>query len=209
MQNRNLSILAFAGIVAVVAAPAFAQKSKDTIRLAINDPFSAIDTYQVPHEEGGYIGRGMYGKLIDFNEHTGKFVPELAKSWKRISPTTLEFELRDDVVFHSGNKFTSADVKYLFDWLADPKVRIRFKARYTRLKEAKILGPHRIQIIFKKPNATDLSSIAYRYRMYDSKVHKSLDKVATYGRVSASSTGPYRLTSFKIGQGFTIERFDK
>jgi ABC-type oligopeptide transport system substrate-binding subunit len=70
------------GAALVTFAPntGFAQKSKDTLRIAINDPFSAINTYQVPHEEGGYFSRGMYGRLIALNEYTGKFVPMLAKS---------------------------------------------------------------------------------------------------------------------------------
>ena len=160
---KFLGLAAGAALISHAPNAGFAQKAKDTLCITINDPFSAIDTYQVPHEEGGYFSRGMYGRLIALNEYTGKFVPGLAKSWKRINPTTLEFELRDDVVFHTGNKFTADDVKYTFDWLADPKVRIRFKGRYMRLKEAVVLGPHKIRIIFKKPNATDLSSIAYRY----------------------------------------------
>ena len=54
----------------------------------------------------------------------------------------------------SGNKFTAEDVKHTIAYLGDPKVKIRFKRRYTWVKEVKILGPHKLQIIGKKPQAT-------------------------------------------------------
>ena len=88
-------------------------------------------------------------------------------------------------------------------------MKIRFKRRYTWVKEVKILGPHKLQIIGKKPQATDLSSVAYRFRMYDSKIHKSLKDKASYGRVSASSTGPYRMVKLDRSKGLFMERFDK
>jgi len=44
------------------------------------------------------------------DEHNDKLVGVLAKSWKRIDEKTLEFELRDNLTFHSGNTFTAADV---------------------------------------------------------------------------------------------------
>lgn len=93
------------------------------------------------------IVRSMYNSLISFNENSGKFVPELAKSWKRINPTTLEFELRDDMIFHTGNPFTSEEVKNTIDYLRDPKVRIRFKGRYAWVKNVEKLGPHKVRII--------------------------------------------------------------
>jgi len=213
VQIRKSAIFAVLGVAAAafVAQPAFAQKSKDIIRFGINDPFSALDSYHVPHEETGLFTRVMYGVLLAFDEHNGKFVPGLAKSWKQIDPVTYEFELRDDVVFHSGNKFTAEDVRYTLAYIGDPKVRIRFKARYTWVKKVEILSPYKLRIIAKKPTATGLSSIAYRFRIYDSKVHKALKTLpeqATYGRVSASSTGPYKLVSLDK-KGALIERFDK
>ena len=126
MKTYKISLLAAAGLATALTAPAFAQKSKDTLRVAINDVFSTLDSYHFPQDEVGYFVRAMYGTLVAMDEHTGKLVPQLAKSWRRISPTTLEFDLRDDVTFHSGNKFTAEDVKHTIAYLGDPKVKIRF-----------------------------------------------------------------------------------
>ncbi len=49
--------------------------------------------------------------------------PMLAKSWKRVDDYTLELNLRDDVTFHDGSKFTAADVKFTFDRLLKKKIK--------------------------------------------------------------------------------------
>ena len=209
------SIFTKRALIAAVAAtmcagaPAWAQKSQDTLRIAVQDPFSSLDAYQVPHAEGGTFTREMYSFLVKFDEHHGKFVPELAKSWKRISPTVLEFELRDDVLFHSGNKFTSKDVKYILDYLRDPKTNIRFKNRYDWVEKVETPDPYTVRIVSKKPSATDMSALAYHIGIYDSAVHEKLDDPADYGRVSASGTGPYKLNYIDRTKGVQVERFDK
>lgn len=213
MLQHRLKYLAVAGlaVTALSVQPAIAQKSKDIMRFGINDPFSSLDSYHVPHEETGLFTRVMYGVLLVYDEHQGKFLPELAKSWKQIDAKTYEFELRDDVYFHSGNKFTSEDVKHTIEYIGNPKVKIRFKRRYSWVKEVEILGPYKLRIVAKQPRATALSSIAYRFRIYDSKIHKGLKTLAdqaAYGRVSASSTGPYKLVSLDK-KGVVIERFKK
>ena len=77
-----------------------------------------------------------YGHLIVFDERKGKFLPELAKSWKRISyhmgfrpvrRSTLADRWNSSCgttyFFTSGNKFTAADVKYIIDYVKDPKLK--------------------------------------------------------------------------------------
>jgi len=202
-------LMAAVAALLTASAPAWAQKSQDTLRIAIEDPFSALDPYQVPHAEGGTFTREMYSFLVKFDEHQGKFVPELAKSWKRISPTVLEFELRDDVAFHSGNKFSSKDVKYILDYLRDPKTNIRFKNRFDWVENVETPGPYTVRITGKAPSATDLSALAYHIAIFDSEVHAKLADPADYGRVSASGTGPYKLVSLDRTKGVQAERFDK
>lgn len=208
MRKARMITLA-AGAALVMSAPALAQKANDTLRLAIEDPFSVLDSYYVPHAEAGPFTRVMYNYLVRFDEHHGKFVPELAKSWKRTSPTVLEFELRDDVVFHSGNKFSADDVKHIIDYVRDPKTNIRFKNRYDWVAKVEVLGPHKVRITGKKPLATDLSALSYHIPMYDSALHAKLDDKADYGRVSASGTGVYRLVSMDRTKGVVMERFDR
>ena len=115
LKQKFVFLTATALAAHLAAGPVLAQKSKDEIRLTILDPFDKLDSYHFPANEPGQYTRAMYGKLLIYDEHAAKLKPELAKSWKQINPTTFEFELRNDVSFTSGNKFTAEDVKYTME----------------------------------------------------------------------------------------------
>ncbi|GIT27803.1 MAG: hypothetical protein CM1200mP41_38470 [Gammaproteobacteria bacterium] len=52
----------------------------------------------------------------------GKIQPALATDWKVSDDgMTYWFNLRDDVYFHNGQKFTAEDVKYSYDTVRDKK----------------------------------------------------------------------------------------
>lgn len=193
---------------AIIAGPATAQKSKGEVRIGIIDAFHTLDNYHSPSNQVGQYARAFYGKLIVYDEHRAKLVPELAKSWKRINPTTVEYELRDDITFTSGNKFSAEDIKYTLAYVGDPKLRIRFKSRYTWVKEVQILGPHKIRIVAKKPRPDDLMGVAYRFYIYDKKVHSQLKNKALYGAISASTTGVYKLVSINRNDGPRLVRHE-
>ena len=44
-----------------------------------------------------------------------RLVPQLAESWKRLDPRTVEVKLRRGVKFHNGDELTAADVLFSYD----------------------------------------------------------------------------------------------
>ncbi len=138
----------------------------------------------------------------------GKFVPELATSWKRINPTTLEIELRKGVKFHNGNDFNADDVVGILNWAGDPKVKLPFKRRYTWMKSVEKLGSHKIRLTAKKPTATDLMNLAFRFYIYDIETFNSHKHKSEYGRKTPVGTGPYKITKLDRNQGTFIQRND-
>jgi peptide/nickel transport system substrate-binding protein len=205
MSRKLTAILGIAAAALFAAAPVHAQKSKNELRIVINDMFGAIDPYNFPHDEGGSFYRTIYDNLINFDEWNGKFVPNLAKSWKRIDDSTIEFDLRDDVTFHNGDKFTAEDVKATTDWLADEKTKIRFKDRYDWAR-TEILSPYKIRIHTSFPFSTDLSALSYRVKILDGKVMKTLEgHMEDYGRFQPVATGAYKVVDFDKNRGLTLE----
>jgi peptide/nickel transport system substrate-binding protein len=203
------AILAGISLAALLAAPALAQKSKDTMRIAANDQYSVLSPYDLPLDEAAPFYNQIYLHAMIFDEKNAKFVPELAKSWKHVNPTTIEFDLRDDIVLHTGKKFTADDFLAMMNYTIDPKVKIRSKNRYTWVKATEKLGPHKFRVILAEPYALDLFAFTYRFVAIDSDVMNKLDNKGDYGRVSAASAGPYKLTSYDRNQGFKLERFEQ
>jgi peptide/nickel transport system substrate-binding protein len=193
----------------IFACPAFAQKSADTLRFAITDAFSSVDPIHFPHDESNPITRATFETLIEYDEHARRYAPRLAKSWKRIDDRTIEFELRDDVLFHNGDKFDAADVKYIVEYASAPETRLRFKEHYSWIEQVEILDPYRIRIHAKQPQSNDMVLLAYRVRILDSKVLSKMENKADYGRGPSTTTGPYRVVSVDPAKGVVLERFER
>jgi peptide/nickel transport system substrate-binding protein len=200
-------MLATLASLALAAGPAVAGKSDDTLRIAVTDWWSTLDPYQFPLDEAAVYYKTVYETLVAFDERTQTVVPRLAKSWTRPDDRTIEFELRDDVKFHNGDKFDADDVIETMKYLADPKVLIRFKDLYIWPEKVEKLGPYKVRITAKEPFATELLVFAYRYWIYDSKVLNKLENKADYGRVGAVATGPFKVVSLDQ-QKMVLERFD-
>ena len=205
MRPFKLAALAVAG--ALSAAPAVAQKSQDTLRLAIISPFPVLSAFDLPHEESGLFHRDIYDFILKYDEHNKKFIPSLAKSWTHIDNKTIEMELRDDIKFHNGDEFDAEDVKATVDYVIDPKSKITYGSHYRWMKDVEILGPHKIRIHANEPIATDLNLLAYRLQIWDSKLLAKLSDKADYGRVSPVGTGLFKVTNYDR-QGITVERYD-
>ena len=196
--------LAAASLFAI--SPVHAQKSKNEMRVVINDMFPVLDPIVFPQDEAGTFHHAVYQSLLAYEEHQKKYMPLLAKSWTIVQPGIYDFELRDDVTFHSGNKMTADDVVWTMMYFADPKLKVRFKARYDWVKSVEKLGDYKVRITSNQPLASDLFMLAYRSRVYDTKILSKMDNPNDYGRISASATGPYKMVSIDKSK-IILEKF--
>ena len=198
-----------AAALALSATPAAAQKSKDTLRMAANEAYTILSQYDLGLNEVSPIYNEIYSRLLVYNEFKSAWVPELAKSWRHVNPTTIEFELRDDITLHSGKHFNADDIIASVNYAIDPKVKLRGKQRYTWVKSIEKVGPYKVLVHLVKPYPLDLFAFSYRFVVEDSDILGKLENKGDYGRVSAASAGPYKLVSMDRNKGFVLERFDK
>jgi peptide/nickel transport system substrate-binding protein len=184
-----------AAILSIGATPALANKANDTLTVGVHDWWSTLDPYQFPLDEANVFYTIVYETLIGFDEREHKIVPRLAKAWRQVDDKTVEFDLRDDVKFHNGDKFDADDVVGTIKYLIDPNVPLRFKSVYDWVEKVEKTGPYSIRITAKQPLAGELLNFAYRFYIYDTKVLAKLENKADYGRQGAIATGPYKVVS--------------
>jgi peptide/nickel transport system substrate-binding protein len=96
----------------LVAAPAMAQKSADTLRVVFRDAVTNVDPYFNQLRTGVVISHQAWDGLVYRDPDTFQIKPLLATSWKLVDDKTIEFDLRRGVKFHNGDPFTADDVVY-------------------------------------------------------------------------------------------------
>jgi peptide/nickel transport system substrate-binding protein len=205
MTHRSLAY-AVAVLAAGFAAPAFAQKAKDTLRFPVTDPDAGIDTYILPSSFANVYGPTVTDMLVGFDPKKGQFVGHLAKSFTQPNPTTYEFELRTDIKWHDGQAFDADDVVHTFNYLIDPKVTLRYKAYWAWVDKVEKVGTHKVRLTAKRPVPDGLMYLASRTPIYPEHVHAPLANKLDYAS-KPIGTGPMRIVQMDQNRGIIGERY--
>ena len=190
----------------LVASPTLAQKSKDTLRIASLATISKVDPYITTSVEN--IANTVLDTLVVYNEHLRIYEPLLAEAYRRVNPTTLEFNLRKNVLWHDGEPFDADDVVYTINYLIDPNVKLRFKHRWEWIDHVEKIDRFTIRIVAKKPTPTDIMILAYDMPILPKHVHGPLINKVNFGE-NPIGTGSYRFVSVDVNKGVVLARNDR
>ncbi len=191
-------------VLLCAAAPAFAQKSADTLRITWREAVEDADPYHNPLRNGLVLAHQVWDGLISRDPQTFALRPLLALSWKYIDDTTLEFELRPGVIFHNGARFTAADVVYTVEQaLTDPLVAV--PSNFAWLAGAERVDDLHVRIKLKQVFPAALEYIAMTLPILP-KAYRTSVGPQGFARAPVGS-GPYRITHADP-QRITLERFD-
>ena len=145
MKNRIVLSLLVLALVFALGGTAFAQGS-GILNFGLSGNPDTLD----PHKTSGTLTfqvlKSFYDTLIE-PDTTGKLVPALAESWT-VSPDglTWTFKLRQGVVFHNGQTFTSKDVKATFDRIKSDALASPKKSEFAPIKT--ITTPDAATVVF-------------------------------------------------------------
>jgi peptide/nickel transport system substrate-binding protein len=80
------------------------------------------------------------------------YSPRLAESWKILSPTVWQFQLRKGIRFHDNEPFTAQAVKYSIMRLYDPAIKApSFLKGFFQLDRVDVLDDSTVNIVTKQP----------------------------------------------------------
>lgn len=196
---------AMAAMLAVAPAaisPVWAQKAQDTLRITWRDTIPVVDPYYNQLRHGLIVAHHAWDGLVYRDPDTFQIKPLLAKSFKWIDETTLEFELRPGVKFHNGDPFTADDVVYTINTVIQDK-KVSVPSNYNFYESAERIDELRVRVKLKRvfPAALEYMSMvlpiwpkAYRERVGEE----------AYAKAPVGA-GPYRITA--TGDNITLERF--
>lgn len=100
---------------------------------------------------------GVYETLFSHDENMN-LVPELAKSYEKMTDTEWSIQLRDNVYFHDGKKMTADDVIFSIKRVLDPKNSR--SSEYDFIESIEKQSENEIKIKTKKIYAPTIASLS-------------------------------------------------
>jgi peptide/nickel transport system substrate-binding protein len=189
----------------VLGGSAEAQKSKDTLRIAFDQPVRLIDAIHNPNPEANVVDRAVMSPLISYDPETKSYQGVLAESWKAIDDHTLEVKLRQGVKFQDGSDFDADDVVYTFKYATDPNVNFLFKdSRFGWVDTYDKIDRYTVRFHSKDPVSIILARL-WSIPILPSDYHSKLADKAEFGRMPIG-TGPYKVVSFDPTKGIVLEK---
>src|SRR5438105_9020249 len=206
-HTLTAAVLVFATVLAACApttssgpSPTTSQpnqpKKGGTLVLARAGEATNLDPHKVPAFTSARVFELVYSYLMRLDENLG-VQPDLAASMPRTSPDgkRVTVELRTGVKFHNGDPLTSADVKYTFERILDPKNAAVARSFFTDVDT--ITAPDDATVVFnlKNPNAALIAYMAHPNTGIVSKkigeANADLSKKET-----AIGSGPFKLAEW-------------
>lgn len=187
-------------LVALVIAPVVGVSAQDdALSVGMVSPVQ-LDPALGTNDPEILFNRQIYDYLIDISPD-GELIPTLATEWN-ISDDGLTYTmtLAEGVTFHDGSPFTSADVVYSFNRLAELE-----SPAMNLLGEFEVAADGDTSVVFTLPaqNADFLFGVASRWS-FILKDGATDVNVLTDDLSNFVGTGPFVLESYSDGEGATF-----
>ncbi len=201
---KSIKLALTAGLLATTALPVSAGKADDTLNWATAKEVAVVDPYFSVTRELVIMGHMGWDGLVLFNNETGEFDPLLATSWNWISNTVVEFDLREDVVFHDGSTFDADDVVYTINFLADEANGVPAQSVVNWMKGATKLDQYKVRLELVQPFPNAFAYLANEIMIMPEGYYESSSIGAAGTRdlstVSPIGTGPYKVSDVRTGK---------
>lgn len=192
------------------------------LRLQGDQPPTSLDPIQVRDTSAAEIVVEVFGGLVTLDTDLN-VVADLAEDWDISEDGTVyTFHLRDDAVFHNGQRVTAEDVKYSFERAADPEnasptvltyleaiegVAERYRNEASEVSGVQVIDETTVEITITEPRDWFLYELTYPVAyVVDS---EQIENDPRGWIRQPNGTGPYRLVEFVPAQRIELLANDR
>ena len=180
----------------------FTYLSANTLNLSMSSSPSRLNPILANDSASSEITDWLFSGLFKYDKD-GNLTVDLAKSYTFETPTKLIIKLRDDILWHDNERFTSKDVIFTYEKIIDPKVLNSIKSNFIQVQNVKALDDYTIEVIYKQPYfkaiETWMVGILPYHILKDEK-----DLMTSSFNKNPIGTGSYKLKEFKQGQDIEL-----
>ena len=178
-------------------------KAGGTLKAALTGEPDSLDPAVSSVYTGAQVYDNIFSKLLTIAPD-GTFVGRLATKWTATNDTTWTFDLVANASFHNGEPFTSADVKYTFERILNPKTASAYVSLFAVIDSVQTPTPTQVVFKLKTPYGPFLTNLANNGEIVNRKAIEGGN--ATRQPVG---TGPFTFVEWTQGDHITLKKFDK
>ena len=209
-RRQFLAAAAAAGLIPVLSSSTVAARAAQDVQPVRGGTFVTISQDSIeslsPEDDSEtaqwVVVAQLFDSLYNVNENY-EMEPVLADSYEA-SPDgkTYTFKLKSGVTFHNGDEFTSADVKYTYDWILDPKNGSNRAGNFELVDSVEAPDPQTVVVKLKDADVTFMVNVAPTF-IFPSKYHAEIGENDFKGK--PVGTGPYKVKEWIPAQSTTLE----
>src|SRR5262245_45473383 len=140
----SLRVLALLAAALLLCAPV-AAAPKGTVVVAQGVDPTTLDPHHHQETLAANVAFHIFDGLLERDQDL-KLVPLLAESYRIAVPTAWEFKLRKGIKFHNGEPFDAEAVKFSWERMVDPKLKLRGASPFAPVDHVEILDPYTVRI---------------------------------------------------------------
>jgi peptide/nickel transport system substrate-binding protein len=207
MQLIKPLCLSMGMALTLLAAPALHAK---TFKWSSASDIPTLDIHSQNNALGNGVHAAIYDSLVYYNSTSFKPEPQLAVSWKNVSPTQVRFQLRSGVKFSDGSPFTADDVVFS---ITRAMAKTSNYAVYAEgIDKAVKVDANTVDILLKAPTPTlinQLTELRIMSKAWAEKNNSTSPKdiktqEETFAHRNAMGTGPYMVKEWQPDQRLVL-----
>jgi len=211
-RRTLLKVAAAAGLIPILSSSEVAARAAAASQEAQpvrGGTFTTIGHHEIntlsPDNDGETVIWAAVSQLFDalynVNENY-ELEPILAESYEPSADgKTYTFKLKQGVKFHNGDPFSSADVKYTYDWIKNPANASTRGANLELVASVEAPDPATVVVTLTEADVTFMVSVAPLY-IYPATYHAATGEEAFAGK--PVGTGPYKVQEWIPAQNTTL-----
>jgi peptide/nickel transport system substrate-binding protein len=202
----RVRFVVLAAVLLALVSPAQAQKSGGTLIMMVQPEPPTLASYLSTSGPIGQVAAKIYDGLLEYDLEL-KPQPSLAESWQ-VAPDGLSitFKLRQNVKFHDGKPFTSADVKYSIMEVLK-KVHPRGPGTFKAVTDVETPDPQTAIFKLSEPAPYMMRALSgYESPMLPKHVFDGVDPRNNPKADAPIGTGPFKFVEWQKGQYIRLDK---
>jgi len=202
------AVLLSLALAAGLTAPAAAQ-TRDSVTIAVPTDVQSWDAQVTNATAQTLILRQVFDPPLVQNEKL-ELVPHVIDEWTWSEDgKALRIRLRDDILFHNGDKLTTEDFKFsYFTRMHDDAKRLQFSGVFKPITDIEIVSPTEAVIHLDRTFPALPNWLGFLGQFITPKKYFEEVGAEEFARKPIGS-GPYKLVEYTPGSRIVLEAFDK